>query len=100
MCIRWKKEYAEHKDVNGMLEMNVSEWMSHVTLDIIGLAGFGHEFLTVKHEGSTDHVNKLSWAYQHLFDPSGSGLPNSHSRLSIFTYTTQSCFPKGIEHVA
>lgn len=71
---RWKKEYAEHKDDNGILEMNVSEWMSHVTLDIIGLAGFGQEFLTVKHEGSTDHVNKLSWAYQHLFDPSGSGL--------------------------
>ncbi|KAI7875577.1 cytochrome P450, partial [Lichtheimia hyalospora FSU 10163] len=71
---RWKKEYAEHKDNNGMMEMNVSEWMSHVTLDIIGLAGFGQEFLTVKHEGSTDHVNKLSWAYRHLFDPTGSNL--------------------------
>ncbi|KAI9323421.1 cytochrome P450 [Dichotomocladium elegans] len=51
------------------VSVEVSRWMSHVTLDVIGLAAFGENFNTVKHDGDSEKVNKLSEAFRIIFDP-------------------------------
>ena len=51
----------------------VSHGLSLATLDEIGLGAFGQEFNAIRYDG-TDNVNKLSWAYQTIFDPSDQGV--------------------------
>ncbi|KAL7789456.1 cytochrome P450 [Trichoderma ceciliae] len=49
---------------DGQTEMEVSEWASRVTLDIIGVAGLGKDFNAIQ-----DETNDLVQTYQFLFKP-------------------------------
>ncbi|KAI9323393.1 cytochrome P450 [Dichotomocladium elegans] len=62
------------------IAMEISRWMSHVTLDIIGLAAFGERFNMVKYNGDSNKVNRLSQAYATIFDP------NNPQILSILEF--------------
>ncbi|KAI9323423.1 cytochrome P450 [Dichotomocladium elegans] len=55
---------------NEPVAMDISRWMSYVTLDVIGLAAFGEHFKTVQYGGDSNKVSRLSQAYSTLFDPS------------------------------
>ncbi|KAI9493584.1 cytochrome P450 [Zychaea mexicana] len=67
---KWMDEIkAKQTNLDDAVEIVVSHGLSLVTLDEIGLGGFGQEFNAVRYDG-TDKVNKLSWAYQTIFDPS------------------------------
>lgn len=56
---------ADDQD-QGAAVLEVSGWASRVTLDIIGVAGMGHDFRAV-----ADPTNKLFAAYKLVFAPSG-----------------------------
>ncbi|RFU76201.1 isotrichodermin c-15 hydroxylase cytochrome p-450 monooxygenase cyp65a1 [Trichoderma arundinaceum] len=49
---------------DGQAQMEVSEWASRVTLDIIGVAGLGKDFNAIQ-----DETNDLVQTYQFLFKP-------------------------------
>ena len=64
------KQILQDKQANrvgsdGATVMEVGSWASRVTLDIIGVAGLGHDFGAIKNP-----ENKLNQTYQHLFKPS------------------------------
>ncbi|KAI9264985.1 cytochrome P450 [Phascolomyces articulosus] len=67
---KWMDEIkAKQTQPDEAVEIVVSHGLSLVTLDEIGLGGFGQEFNAIRNDG-TDKVNNLSWAYQTIFDPS------------------------------
>ena len=53
--------------VGDQSEVTVTDWSHRVTFDIIGLAGFGHDFGTLRNPSE-----RLALAYQKLFSASGS----------------------------
>lgn len=65
LCEKWHKEIEGKEEPS---EVIVSHGLSLATLDVIGLAGFGQDFSSVKYDG-TEKSNKLSSAYLAIFDP-------------------------------
>ncbi|KAI4180524.1 MAG: hypothetical protein L6R41_007191 [Letrouitia leprolyta] len=59
-------QYSDHEKLNGALSqpIKVNEWTSRVTLDIIGIGGFGHDFNSIK-----DPNGKLTTTYKRIFSP-------------------------------
>ncbi|KAI9320451.1 cytochrome P450 [Dichotomocladium elegans] len=60
---RWTKELVEDQPT----EIIVSNGLSRVTLDVIGIAGFGAEFQTVLDGLPTTSGGRLSQAYMNIF---------------------------------
>ncbi|KAI7851986.1 cytochrome P450 [Circinella umbellata] len=74
LAAKWMSEIKiKQTTPDEAVEIVVSHGLSLVTLDEIGLGAFGQEFNAVRYDG-TDKVNKLSWAYQTIFDPSDQGI--------------------------
>lgn len=62
--LRTKQDTEAEKQTGVVIEM--SQWLSRSTLDIIGSAGFGYEFNCVKND---DDSNELVKAYRKVFSP-------------------------------
>jgi len=62
----------------GEIVLNVSTWLSRVTLDVIGQAGFGYSFGAV--EGKT---TKLAEAFQNMFAAGGTRKPLTPFMITI-----------------
>lgn len=59
----WLNQVSENP--KGIATIDVLDWLSRMTLDVIGLAGFNYEFNSMS-EGET---NELAQAFQVLFYP-------------------------------
>ncbi|CAL1709425.1 unnamed protein product [Somion occarium] len=66
----WLSEISQN---NGCKRIDILNWLSRVTLDIIGLAGFDYEFRNLE----TGQLNELSEAFKVIF--------NGNSRARIIT---------------
>ncbi|KAL9099341.1 MAG: hypothetical protein Q9163_005146 [Psora crenata] len=64
------------KVISDKTAIDISEWASRTTLDIIGTAGFGHEFRSIE-----DQNNDLIQAYKWIFSPH-----RSHQLLDILSF--------------
>ncbi|EJD00175.1 cytochrome P450 [Fomitiporia mediterranea MF3/22] len=79
MCGRWEGVTSDGPSV-----INVTDWLSRATLDIIGEAAFDYQFNTL-----TDDSNKLARVYNN-FLVSAFGIPNT---VSIFVQQTVALLP-------
>ncbi|KAJ8093037.1 hypothetical protein PM082_020518 [Marasmius tenuissimus] len=61
----WKAQVEMTPD--GTARINVSEWLSKMTLDVIGLAGFNYDFHAIN---AADEENELNSAFQTIFTQS------------------------------
>lgn len=64
LCEKWLREIEGKGEEPA--EVIISHGLSLATLDVIGLAGFGQDFSSVKYDG-TEKSNKLSSAYLTIF---------------------------------
>ena len=68
-AVFWSKaaELTETLPVNSthFTTANITEWITRATLDIIGVAGMGHDFGAIQNPD-----NEISNAYQQVFEPS------------------------------
>ncbi|CAL1696958.1 unnamed protein product [Somion occarium] len=71
----WNSQVSKN---SGSTRIDVLNWMSRMTLDIIGLAGFNYRFDALREDGKP---NELNDAYKEIF--SADVHPNMFSRLQI-----------------
>lgn len=62
--LRTKQDADTEKETGVVIE--ISQWLSRATLDIIGSAGFGYEFNCINND---DESNELVQAYRTVFQP-------------------------------
>ncbi|KAK4162524.1 cytochrome P450 4V2 [Cladorrhinum sp. PSN259] len=76
-------EASKHPETDGRptAVIEVGNWASRVTLDIIGVTGLGHDFGAIK-----DPQNKLSETYKKIFKPTRQGQILGILQLILPTY--------------
>ncbi|KAK0618295.1 cytochrome P450 [Bombardia bombarda] len=75
-CVQAMTDHISQDETKSSEDKNtavieVGGWASRATLDIIGVAGLGHDFRTIENPN-----NKLNQTYQNMFSPSRSGKRN------------------------
>ncbi|KAI8147936.1 cytochrome P450 [Fennellomyces sp. T-0311] len=82
---KWIEEIDVDQKNDESAGIIVSQGISYMTMDMIGLTGFGQQFHAVRYQG-TDKVNNISRGYETIFDPDRSIIDLLGLVFPIFRY--------------